>query len=85
MILTIDVPDKTATYSIVVTDAQNGYDLNYSEVGFYATPGIVATVTDSIYSYASTANKTPSSAKIYAISNDGAKTTGKIDVQLFGY
>lgn len=85
MILTIDVPDKTATYSIVVTDAQNGYDLDYSEVGFYAIPGIVATVTDSIYSYASTANKTPSSAKIYAISNDGVKTTGKIDVQLFGY
>lgn len=85
VLLTIDVPDKTATYSIVVTDAQNGYDLNYSEIGFYSTPGIVATVTDSIYSYASTADKTPSSAKIYAISNEGAKTTGKIDVQLFGY
>lgn len=84
-VLTVDVPDKTVSYSIEITDAENGYDLNYSDAGFYSTPGIVATVTDSIYSYASTANKTSSSAKIYAISNDGEKTTGKIDLQLFGY
>ena len=81
----IDVPDKTASYSIEVTDANNGYLLNYEEIGFYSVPGIVATVTDSISAYACTANKTPTSAIIYAVSNSGSKTTAKIDVQLFGY
>ena len=81
----IDVPDKTASYSIEITDAENGYLLNYSDAGFFAVPGIVATVTDTIYAYASTANKTPVNARIFAINNDGSKTTAKIDVQLFGY
>ena len=81
----IDVPDKSASYSIEVTDANNGYLLNYEEVGFFAVPGIVATVTDSISAYACTADKTPTSAIIYAVSNSGTKTTAKIDVQIFGY
>ncbi len=85
VILSIDVPDKTASYSIEITDAQNGYVLNYSDIGFYSIPGIVATVTDSIYAYASTSNKTPTSAVIHAISNDGSKTSAKVDIQLFGY
>lgn len=84
-VFNIDVPDKTASYSIEITDANNGFNLDYSDAGFYSVPGIVATVTDSIYAYASTADKTPTAAKIYAINNDGTKTTAKIDVQLFGY
>ena len=59
--------------------------MDYSDIGFYSVPGIVATVTDTIHSYASTASKTTDNAKIYAISNDGAKTTAKIDIQVFGY
>ncbi|MCR5261963.1 MAG: hypothetical protein K6C94_09025 [Candidatus Gastranaerophilales bacterium] len=85
VVANIDVPDKVYSRSIEITNAQNGYLLNYADAEFFSTPGIVATVTDSIYAYASTADKTPTSAKIYAINNDGTKTTAKIDVQIFGY
>ena len=81
----VDVPDKTASFTIEITDSQNGYVLDFSEAGFYSVPGIVATVTDNVFAYAVTAEKTSSSARIFAITNDGQKTTAKTDVQLFGY
>lgn len=84
LILNIDVPDKTANYLIEITNAENGFRLNYEDIGFYAIPGITATVTDT-NAYAVTAEKTPTNAKIYAINKYGEKINAKIDVQLFGY
>lgn len=81
----IDVPDKTAKYSIEITDAENGAVLDYSEVGFYSVPKIVATVTENISAFAIVSDKTNISAKIFAIRNDGEKTAANVDVQLLGY
>jgi hypothetical protein len=85
IIMNVDLPDKIHNFSIEITDSENGYLLDYSDLNYYSTPGIVATVTNSISSFAVTADKTPSSAKIYAVTNSGSKTTAKVDLQLFGY
>ena len=81
----IDVPDKKAHYSLEIEDAENGAVLDYSEIGFYAEPKIVATVTENISAFAIITDKTVESAKIFAIKNSGEKTTAQVDVQIIGY
>lgn len=81
----VDVPDKTATYSVSVENAEDGVILDFSSVGFYSVPQIVATVTGDISAFAVVAEKTENFAKIYAVKNDGEKTVANIDVQLIGY
>ena len=81
----IDVPDKKAHYSLEIDDAENGAVLNYSEIGFYTEPKIVATVTENIFAFAIVTDKTVESAKIFAINNDGEKTTARVDIQIIGY
>ena len=83
--ITVDVPDKTAVYQICVDDAENGFYLDYSDKRFVNIPTIVATVTNSISAYAVTTDKTALGAKIFAINNNGSKTTGIIDLQIKGY
>lgn len=81
----IDVPDKTANYSLEITDAENGAILDYSEIGFYSVPKIVATVNENLTAFSVVAEKTTEYAKIYAITNDGDKTAAIVDIQLIGY
>ncbi|MGN0014567.1 MAG: hypothetical protein ACI37T_04020, partial [Candidatus Gastranaerophilaceae bacterium] len=83
--ITVDVPDKTASYKICIDDAENGFYLDYSDKRFADIPTIVATVTDNISAYAVTTDKTASGAKIFAINNSGSKTIGIIDLQIKGY
>lgn len=83
--ITVDVPDKTVVYQICVDDAENGFYLDYSDKRFVNIPTIVATVTNSISAYAVTTDKTTLGAKIFAINNNGSKTTGIIDLQIKGY
>lgn len=79
------MPDKKAHYSLEIDDAENGAVLNYSEIGFYTEPKIVATVTENIFAFAIVTDKTVESAKIFAINNDGEKTTARVDIQIIGY
>lgn len=81
----VDVPDKSANYSVTIEDAENGIILDYSSIGFYAIPKIVATVTENLSAFAVVAEKTVNSAKIFAVKNNGEKTVANIDVQLIGY
>lgn len=81
----IDVPDKKANYSIEITDAENGAVVDYSDVGFYSAPKIVATVTEDISAFAVVADKTTTSATIFAVKYDGEKTVANIDLQIIGY
>lgn len=84
-IANIDVPDKTAHYSIEITNSEEGIVLDYSDVGFYSVPKIVATVNENISAFPIVTEKTTESAKIFAITNHGAKTSATIDVQVTGY
>lgn len=81
----VDVPDKRANYSVTIEDASNGVILDYSTIGFFAVPKIVATVTENISAFAVVAEKTTTHAKIFAVKNNGDKTVANIDVQLIGY
>lgn len=83
--INIDVPDKEKCYTVAVSDAQNGYFLDYSELSFTKPPSIVATVTNSINAYAVTKNKTVSGVNIFAVDNDGNNTVANIDIQVKGY
>lgn len=81
----IDVPDKSANCSVEIEDAENGVTIDYSDMGFYTVPKIVATVTEGVSAFAVVADKTVTSAKIYAVSSDGDKTVAKVDLQILGY
>lgn len=83
--ISVDVPDKDASYQIYVSDAEQGFYLNYSDKRFVTPPSIVATVTDNISAYAVTTEKTSNGARIYAVTNEGIKTNGTIDLQIKGY
>ncbi len=83
--VSVDVPDKDASYQIYISNPEQGYYLDYSEMHFVVIPSIVATVTDNIYAYAITAEKTSLGARIFAVTNDGQKTNATIDIQIKGY
>lgn len=83
--ISVDVPDKEQTYQAFISDAENGFYLDFSDKNFVVPPSIVATVTDNISAYAVTTDKTAVGAKIFAVLNNGQKTTAKVDLQVKGY